>query len=286
MQNTIIKQNQTNTAITDMGILKKSNKVNNSDSIIESKEENSIQTDTKNQNTCVKNESVNFVEEITALIDNANDIEECANKIADLKTGRFNDLLKIGSILHVVKNSFSESSKSFEQLLKDKRVQLNKSQGYKYADVYKFCIDKKDIFQSAGNIQELGIEKIYMVTKLKDITQQNDTITHLLKENLSVTQLKYVLELLNRNLVSDVNNAYESVKTAIKNKNLNEELLKLGIGKPKTKTNFEDEIQRLKQEIELLKKELAQYKDTEEKINNWWQAYISYHSIKIAIFVH
>lgn len=205
----------------------------------------------------------NFVENITMTLKNASNFEECADKIADLKTGRFNDLLKIASILYAFQNSLSESdSKNFAELLKDKRVKLNKSQGYKYVEVYKFCIDKKEIFQSAGKIHELGIEKIYLISKLNNKNQQNDLINHLSEEKLSVTQLKYVIEILNQNIVSDVNCAYESLKSAIEKKRLNEELLKLNVIKPKAKTNYDDVINRLRQEIELLKTKLAQYENS------------------------
>ncbi len=267
MQNTII---ETIPTAYKGGLFGKSNKTDKT-SYNETEEKNEVKPSTIQKDEFMEKESNDFVKEITMTLENANSIEECANKIADLKTGSFNDWLKIGSILHEFKNTLSENvDKNFVALLKDKRVNLNKSQGYKYANVYEFCVDKKEIFHTTGKIQECGIEKIYLIAKFKNKNQQNDLIIRLLNEKLSVTQLKHVIELLNQNVAESVDSAFEYVTSAIKNKNLSEKLIEWGIGKPKVNTNLEDEVNRLKQEIELLKKQLAEYKET-EKITNQQQ---------------
>lgn len=261
MQNTTIKKVPT---VYKNGLLSKSNTTKQT-SYSENEEKNEVQPSTIQQDECIENQSNDFVKEITMTLENANDQEECANKIADLKTGSFNNWLKIGSILNRFKNTLPENvDKNFVALLKDDRVKLNKSQGYKYADVYEFCVDKKEIFHTTGKIQECGIEKIYLIAKFKNKNQQNDLITHILNEKLSVTQLKHVIELLNQNVAESVDSAFEYVTSAIKNKNLSEKLIEWGISKPKVNTNLEDEINRLKQEVELLKKELAKYKEPEK----------------------
>ena len=107
-------------------------------------------------------------------------------------------------------------------------------------------------------MEQLGIEKAYLITTLNNKEQIESLIKITLNKNLTVKQLIYVIELVNRNIIENPNRACDEALAATKERRLSTELSKL-------KNGNKDSEQKQKTEPKIYT--ATQYEELKEKCN-------------------
>lgn len=140
----------------------------------------------------------------------ANDeIESYIKQIQKLKQSNMTSLIEIGKICKEAKSNLSQ--KDFKNFLKDSRVNYKLTQAKKFINVYIYSQKS----QSTDHILELGIEKIYQYTRLKDKTKRQEFHSFLCtRTDITVNKLKHIVKLLNNNPKLSVSYAVEQVLNA------------------------------------------------------------------------
>lgn len=157
--------------------------------------------------------------------------DELANSLISAKQQNSSSELRYADIVEQAYNTLSQ--KKLKEWLKDSRVNLKGTQAKKLVAVSKFC---KNNGQSTDLFCKEGIEKTYIISRLKDQKQQSNYIKYLLINNLSSKQLKQSIKL-----------------TTSENISISESLNKLKENKPSTQRK--SQVKELKEVINQLLEE-------------------------------
>ena len=150
--------------------------------------------------------------------------EELKNSIIDLKKDSTNNFLKIGrNLLESIEGEVL--TKSFDDFVNNEEIQIKKSQAIKYIETYNYCNYKFKNAQPTDESIKLGIEKLYLVTKLEARENRERLEKFISDKKLTVKQLAKLVEVLNGNneilkLVTEFNNqanAQDETKTETEN---------------------------------------------------------------------
>ena len=212
----------------------------------------------------------NVLQEFTEKIDDVNDWSECTSKINTLNIKSDIACLKIGSILYAINEACKKIKKqTLNEFLNSKDLKINKSQAYKYMDSYKLCRDKKNIFHEAGKIKDVGIEKLYLLSKSKNELPIKELVDLTIQSQLSIRELKYTIKLIEKNKSISLEEASINIRSAINDKKLNEKLKEWKIITPKSNDSetklktLQDKCNKLERENNELKIKLEQYKSSQ-----------------------
>lgn len=96
--------------------------------------------------------------------------------------------------------------------LSDARVNLQKSQAYKFVALSLYC---KNSVQLTGLLKNTNIEKAYLITKIKKPERQAEIAEKVIEADFTVKQTKKAVELINENLPTDeaLKQAKEEINT-------------------------------------------------------------------------
>jgi len=113
-----------------------------------------------------------------------------------LKKRTFHDKLKLGrNILELLGNE--PTCKKLNEIISKTGVPIKTSQAIKYIEVYIFANDKFQKNQSTENLEELGIEKAYLLTTVKDWRKQKKLEKFIIDKDMSVNEFRQFVEILN-----------------------------------------------------------------------------------------
>lgn len=117
-------------------------------------------------------------------------------EINNLKNQNSKNGYKLGRNLIELVNGIM-STNNFNNIIKNQSVQLGKTQAIKYIESYIYVNKKFQKNQSTENVLKLGIEKLYIITKLEDTKKQEKLEQFILDKNISVKKLSRLVEILN-----------------------------------------------------------------------------------------
>ncbi len=138
--------------------------------------------------------------------------DKVIKEIKDLKNDNQRNFLKIGrNLLELIDNEMS--AKIFNMWLKNEKIKIKRTQAIKYIETYNYCNKKYKKGVTNEHYIELGIEKLYLITKLKNSDIQEKLEKFALEKNLSVKKLYNIIEILNGNneelqLIKEFNEKY------------------------------------------------------------------------------
>lgn len=106
----------------------------------------------------------------------------------------------------------SLGKKQWINWLSDARVNLQKSQAYKFVALSLHC---KNSVQLTGLLKNTNIEKAYLITKIKKPERQAEVAEKVIEADFTVKQTKKAVELINENLPTDeaLKQAKEEINT-------------------------------------------------------------------------
>ena len=118
------------------------------------------------------------------------------DEIQALQNKNINDNLKLGrNMLELLNGDISCSN--FDRILKTSNIHVGRTQAIKYIECFN-CFnqiyrDKK----STEQLEEIGIEKTYLLTTLKKSTYKYKLIDFIISENLTVKELTQLIKVIN-----------------------------------------------------------------------------------------
>jgi len=173
--------------------------------------------------------------------------ENLANSYNSAKNNAKDFVLEMANICLKAKEQLHK--KKWTEWLKDKRIQLKKSQAKKFVAIAK-------VFTKGGQSTDLlnakGIEKAYLLTKIDDDVLRNEFASGIIEANFSVKQTRRAVAIMQNNNKSPTQ-AIEEVKN----------LPKTSAIKQTAKTVPLEVYDKLKNDYETL---MAEKKDLEEKL--------------------
>ena len=247
-----------------------------------------VETSSTEDLQLVKNEKEQIVQDLLVgfkvNLKCARSLNECAEKIAELKQKKTVNIVQIGSVLSQFQEAHftdKEHKKIFNELLKNERVMLKRTQAEKHIKAYKFCVKCINSCQSANIFKKLGIEKIALIISVKDKQKQFALGQVVVEKNLSVKQLQYITLILNKGLSENLAEVVDNVMS-LSNKVLYEEISKLRKPQAPKKSTLQeqydhleqvnkslaDENSSLKARIEALELQLSSFQNREKAIQN------------------
>lgn len=113
-----------------------------------------------------------------------------------LKNRNLQDCLKLGrNLLELV--SDCPSSRNFNIILNHSSVQLGRTQAIKYIECFNYLNEKFQKNQPTEELEELGIEKLYLLSTVKDCLKRVKLETYITDEKLTVKQVSQLITILN-----------------------------------------------------------------------------------------
>lgn len=134
------------------------------------------------------------------------------NEIARLKQENDTNFIKLGrNLLELLDGHLV--GEVFYSYLRHEQVKLKRTQALKYIEVYNYCNRKFRQNQLTEATLKLGIEKLYLLSRLENMEQAEQLEQFILDKNLSVKKLAKVVEILNNkneelNLVNEFQQKY------------------------------------------------------------------------------
>lgn len=113
-----------------------------------------------------------------------------------LKIDTEKNFLKIGRNLLEILNDHT-TKEHIIWALEQNKTDLKFTQAFKYMEAYNYCNRKFQLNLSTEESMKLGIEKLYLLTRLEDETKQEKLERFVLDKNLTVKQLQKLVEILN-----------------------------------------------------------------------------------------
>lgn len=171
--------------------------------------------------------------------------EDCKQAKAKVQ----NAIIELATVIEKALDTLGE--KNWIQWLKDSRVNLNKSQAYKFVAISKHC---KHI-QLTGCIKNKQIEKAYLLTTLNDETRRQEMANKIIDADFTVKEVRQAIKYVNENnLPADT--ALEEAKKIVSQP------------KPKehSKTVPLEDYKKVLEENEKLRFELAKYQQKTESL--------------------
>lgn len=144
--------------------------------------------------------------------------------------------------------------KKWLEWLADERVNLKKSQAYKFVALSKHC---KNSVQLTGLLRDKQVEKAYLLTKIKDPEQQKELAEQVIDAEFTVVQTKQA--------ISKMKNENKSPVEAVQEVRNQPEQVKEPKIKPERKTIPIEEFEELRIKYEKLLKEKQ---ELEDRLNN------------------
>jgi hypothetical protein len=107
------------------------------------------------------------------------------------------NFLKIGKVLSLFQKNcdVDDNNPIFKHLLKT--IQINRTQALKHMNVYKYCERRIDSIQLTDWVLDLGIEKLYLISRLRNQNLQEKLERFVSSNKLTVKQLRELVTMLN-----------------------------------------------------------------------------------------
>ena len=162
-----------------------------------------IQKIEETENQTISTNEIAFSYIFNEYLKNNNFIEEkdFAKEIQNLSLGNNKNILKIAKVLitYTEKNyKIEPDSPLIGNILAREDVNIKKTQANKYIAVYKYCSSKHIDEKSTEKRLKLGIEKLYLITKLEDKEFQEKLEEFVSVEKLNVNELDKLIKIQNK----------------------------------------------------------------------------------------
>lgn len=117
-------------------------------------------------------------------------------EISNLKNKNFINSLKIGrNILELFNGDITYNN--LDRIIKHPLVQIGRTQAIKYIEAYNYLNEKFQKNQSTENLEELGIEKVFLLTTVKDFWKREKLEQFIIDNNMTVKQVTQLIKILN-----------------------------------------------------------------------------------------
>ncbi len=125
--------------------------------------------------------------------------EQINHEILKIQNDELVNFIKIGRmLLQGLRGDYIESKGSME-FLRYYGCGIKRTQAIKYIEAYNYCNRKFQNNQPTDKSLDLGIEKLYLITRLEEINNQERLEQFVSDKKLTVKQLSKLVEILNGN---------------------------------------------------------------------------------------
>ena len=117
------------------------------------------------------------------------------DEISDIKIRTLYDCLKIGrNILDLLHNNATYAK--LDEIIQRSGVHFGRTQAIKYIECYNYYNEKFQNQESTENLDEMGIEKVYLLSTIGDSYIRIKLEKFILDENLTVKQLTALVKII------------------------------------------------------------------------------------------